>query len=302
MNIQSRVNKYGHYGPFYGPGYANHLPMAQYALFSLGAKEKDLETFESVYLEDHLLVEPVEIPVEISSIESAFGQREAYLSYVEYFQDLVEREGIEKTLRYSVNTLYKGMGTALFHGLIRLAYAVTSDNQYEIVRALAYWACAYQATDLEGRRIPPSMIKPEFIRYIAERDKTFYLMGTEDEKERTLVEALSELFLSTGSFIVLHTITGFEAITTLRKYVDNYSEALDYFTVAVLKALLRVTQDDYKKIYIESDLTWEVIHERAIGSKEAHTIKLVYSVNKLNKLYPLDALRKVAMVQLTLND
>lgn len=300
MKINKLINGYGMYGPFHSQGFVNHLPMAQYALYDLGATEAQIIRFADDYVKKFNLAISSEV-IKIEDWTSHLGHREAYAGYVHYFKDKIEKESLETVVKETLNVLLLGIGSALFHGLIRISYAITLGDLDEVSRALALLACCYQKIEFSGTVIRAENMNVEIYRYISEREGLFYLESTTENKEKTMINSFVELYLSTGSFIVLHTITGLEALINLKLYFEDYEHVLDVYMISVLRALLRVTDKEYKKIVLNQQHSWSTISEITCDLINAHTIKFVYSCQVLNELYPNDNLRIASQIKLKLD-
>lgn len=297
MNINKLIDDYGHFGPFFGDGFTNHVPMVQYALYEMKQSEEKI-----IQVSDHLVekwqLAPATGHVEVINMEDALGNRAAYNGYVKYFKNQLETNSIEAVVKETLSRLKEGLSSMLFHGIIRLSYAVEHGDLNEISRSLAFFACGYERIEFKGRPIPITILKAEFTRFISERDGYFYLRGDIEEKERAIVDSLSELYMNTGSFIVLHTITGFQALVSLRNYFEDFNHILDLFTVCVERVLLRISQSDYKLIKVDVMRSYEELYDITKELKDAHTIKLIYSCSRLDELYHNEKLLTVANIRL----
>lgn len=300
MDINAIINRNGHFWPFYGPGYTNHLPMAQYALYLLGASEDQIKAFEVSYLKETDL-QVVHTKLEVDHLQAHLGVREAYEAYVDFFMKEIDDKPISLVVSETLNALVFGLSSALFHGLIRINYAVVKNDHHEVARALASLACSFEPITFDGEIIVPDQLNEEITRYIKERKGMFYLRGNINEKIEATLQGLLALYLKTGSFIVLHTITGFEALLGLRVYFDDFTHVLDIFIVSVLRALLRIRSEDYRQIHLEREWTWDELVEATLNVKNAHTIKFVYSLKKLKTHYDLPELRTAASIKLKLD-
>ncbi len=72
--------------------------------------------------------------------QSLRGKPDAYPALLDSMRALVERDGVDATLRTLLPDLLPGVAAAAFHGLIRTAHAVQSGHADEVAAALAYWA------------------------------------------------------------------------------------------------------------------------------------------------------------------
>jgi len=309
--INAIINEYSKYSPFHGNGLTNHLPMAQFALHKMGVTNQGIREYSEAYIRRWHVLDPHEHPtIEIKKITDELGNFEAYMSYAVYFLDRISREDPYKVVKEVLNTLYKGLASALFHGIIRLAYAVEADNHIELAHALAFFASVYKETRFAEREIPINDLHKELLCSIPDSEvgkkdhpvNHFYIEGDVKEKEQALAEALAELYTITGSFAVLHTVTGIQALLLLKPLFNNYGEVFDRYTVCVQRALLRVSKEDFKKINLDHSRTdWDEIFHAARSVEDAHTIKLAYSCYKLDKIFENSTFAKAANIKLKLD-
>jgi hypothetical protein len=301
MDINAYINRYGKYGPIYGPGFSNHLPMAFYALHAMACGDESMESLSRKYIEERELIETSVSQKVIGSIGDMLGQSDAYTSYLLYFEEEIRKNGMKVVVKKCLDELAKGLGSSLFHAVIRLSFGLTADNEEEVTRALAYLASSYDAVDVDYKTIESNVAGDELFSFIKHHDQYFCLTGTADEKERVLLDALCELYLSTGSFVVLHTITGYEAIVNLRGYFTDYSKALDNYTLNVLRWLKRVTERDIKDILIDREMEFDEMKSLICGISDVHSIKLLYSTEVLFEKFGLDKLKRVARLKLKID-
>jgi len=299
--IQQLLTDYSHLGPLHGKQLVNHLPMAQVALWKMGADEKSIRTYSEEYISRWQIKPAIVSTHKITSIGDAIGETEAYCAYVIYFKKLLKTEGVDSMLRKGLNYLSKGLASGLFHGLIRIAYGLESGHMDEVCRGLALYASIYHETRFAEKTILPEDLQAGLYAYHLDPEAHFYMSGTIEEKEKALALTLSELYLSTGNFIVLHTITGFHALKILSKYYEDYGQVLDRYTVCVQRALRRLPKDMYKKIVLtEANHNWTSLQKEAIQEKDAHTIKFVYTCMELNKWFESEVFLKNANIKLQL--
>lgn len=284
--IHSQLADYGHYGPLHGDGLINHLPMAQIALWKMGATEEHIKNYSQNYLDQWKIRPTPVLSQKILKLEDALGKEDYYSSYVMYFKHKIRTDGIEKTLKESLDILSKGMASGLFHGLIRIAYGLEADSVDEICRGLALYAVIYHETIFAEKTVESKELPAALFSYHQNDDAHFYMSGTIEEKEVALAETLSQMYLSTGNFIVLHTITGFHALMVLKHHYSDFDDVLNRYTVCVQRAIRRLPKQIYIKIALTDALhDWDRLHEKAIESTDAHTIKFVYTCHELNKLF-----------------
>lgn len=300
MDISHIIQEDGAYWPFYGPGYTNHLPMAQCALYFLGADEEQIRSFTKAYLSE-ITLQLVHSPREVHHINDHLGKREYYEAYVSYFKHNLSVSTQEQVVSDTLNYLLLGISSALYHGLIRIHYAVLLKDDDELARALASLACSYEPIEFNGEIILPEQLYDEISRYILERQGLFYLEGNINHKIEAILEGLLQLYIKTGSFIVLHTLTGFEALLSLRAYFDNFTHVVDVYMVSTLRVLLRITEEDYHDLKIDEIWEWDRIIDFVKACHHPHTIKFIYSLKKLSQHYDHDNFRLAAMIKLKLD-
>jgi hypothetical protein len=284
------------YGPFWGEGFSNHLPMVQAALYNMGHSKEYIEEI-SDYFVDKWSLKPFEVSKTFNSYEEALGNRSMYQALVDYYKIEIEEKGIDVVVCEALNYLEKGLSSILYHGIIRLAFAIENGSVDEVVRALAFYACGFEAIDFEGRPVPITVLKAEFTRFVQMREGYFYMKGRIEDKERAIVDAVSELYMNTGSFVILHTITGFQALMTLKKYFNDFDDILNRFTISVERILLRISQNDYKLIKVDELKPYNKLFSLMNTTQNAHTVKLVYACYRLNEILPNDKLLVVANIK-----
>lgn len=299
--IQKILTEYSHLGPFHSEKLINHLAMAQVALWKMNYDEQYINEFSKMYISRWHIQPATVSDQKIKDIQDALGELDAYCNYVLYFRKIMQDTDYETMLRRSLNVLTKGLASGLFHGIIRTAYAVESGNVDEVCRALALYASIYHESRFAEKVVDPSKLKEALYNYHQTDGENFYMSGSIEEKEKALVDALSDLYLSTGNFFVLHTITGFHALRVLKPHFDNCEEVLDRFTVCAQRAIRRIPKDGYKKIMLTNpSYEWRDLFEMAAQSEDAHTIKFVYTCSELEKQFGLDTFIKDANIKVQL--
>ncbi len=98
----------------------------------------------------------------------------------------------------------------------------------EVERTLAYYITGCHAGCLFKRRISK-------VDGIVEMSK---LIEDEEDKVKGILEILIPAFYNSNSIIMLHCITGLQAVITLKNYFEDYIVALDIFTTTALTHLL----------------------------------------------------------------
>ena len=298
MNIKKTINSYALYSPEYGGGLTNHLPMVQFALYRMGASKSRIIKYSNEYLLEKGIKKAEKSDVNINSIEDELCVEKSYLNYVDYYKNKADFEGIDPIIAGVLNKLYGGLSSALFHGIIRVSYSLQSQNEDEIYRALAYYSSVYEAVPFTRRKIDIAILNDEIQNILTHKSSDyFYLKG-----EIALLESLVELYIRSGSFVVLHCITGYHALMNLKEYYDDFNEVFDRFTVCVQKTLLRVTLDSFKKVSItRKHESWEEILNIACSVNHSHTIKFIYSCFELSKQFNISQLIDIVNIKLIID-
>lgn len=323
MNIEQLINRDAEkYSP-YANGLVNHLPMAQFALYKLTDSIKIAEGYTGYYLERTNVDKVKEDYKKVDSIEKCLGNRNLYESCLELIRKRLKEEDLDLLVSSILNKYTLGLSSGLFHTTIRLAYAIEGyriDNdglQKEVERALAYYITGYKEGELFKRKIPKEeaiekmnkLIENLNIKEIRESDmnlgkklKFFYaneifldrgfiIRGNEDDKVKGILEVLIPAFYNTNNIVMLHTITGLQALVTLKDYFIDYKKALDIFTTTAIAHILTQKDLEIKKEDTKTDKTWEELIELVLNSKDVHTIKFVYTSKKLDYLYNIPELK-----------
>lgn len=283
-----------HFAPQYQHGLTNHLSMTLVALDSCQASEQQLNEFYQHYT----------TRLESLDDESIRHTQRRYLDAQAQYLAELEKHGTEATLKRHISELVTGISAAGFHGIIRLAYAVLSEQHEEIAAALAYWQCEYQflgAQENTSRGSAEQHIakiqeafsaQPEVEGLIADA-----MLKTYQSEPYALFRALPEQltfeqvakitldhYARSDDFNLLHGVTGLHALTLLRPYISDPQQALNYFWQA------------YCAVFASSDLrqqqtckattnSWPELLQLACQSHNDHTIKLALSCRDLDTIF-----------------
>lgn len=322
MDIEELINKDAEkYSP-YASGLVNHLPMGQLALYKLTDDIEKTEEYTDYYVRKVNVDRVKEDYKKVDSIDKCLGNRDLYEACLNLIREKLKEENVDELVKLILNKYTLGLSSGLFHTTIRLAYAIEgykidSGLQREVERALAYYITGYREGGLFKREIPRDNVKKEMnkliedleIKEIRESDmslgkklKTFYqneefldkgftIKGNEDDKVRGILEVLIPAFYNSNNIVMLHTITGLQAVITLKNYFTDYEGALDILTTSAICHILTQKDLDIKKEDTKTGKTWEEIIELVSNSKDVHTIKFVYTSEKLDALYNIPELR-----------
>lgn len=246
------------YSSHYDEGLSNHLSMALIALGKMGASDEILEDFFERYakrLED-------------------------------YDGDAVEPAAdIEATIA----RLSNGVGAAAFHGLIQTAFAVEHGEPIGIAWALKAWEETFLPLGRTTTFMQPfDFDMPEFgniylrMAHIANLPEFRAQLTAEGAvTDKALIEfAVRAYFATNGNFTALHLVTGLDAFLLLEDQCPMDRPSL---VAALSAALLSIRTPRRSDAALSTSADWTELRERAMRSRNDHTIKLTYSCERLSK-------------------
>lgn len=326
MTIGELIIEYGKKDSPYMGNLVNHLPMGQLALYRLSGNldlVKDYSDYFKLKFQINQIKETTDKP---DSLNACLGKRESYESCLMLVRERIMQEGKDKLVSEVLNQYPLGMSSGLFHVLIRLAYAVEGAEleeqlEEEVARALAYYITAYREASILNRRVPISEIYNEMNQLVGHKkirkllesqpstgrqmkalyeDRTFMEMGfvmegSEEDKIKGLISLLLPVFNQSSSIVVLHCVTGLHALVILKKYFNDFQNAIDIYTTCCLAHLLTVEDLTYSKPIEESvSLNWNEMIGQCLSLTDVHTIKFTYSCHELYQIYGIEGLKKSA--------
>jgi len=303
--------------PTYAGGkFSVHLPMSLVALDKMQASGEQLTNFYTNSVEKFRVRDKKNTHKEIISLDDALGQKEYFEDYLKFFKDRLSESTTQDVIIESIPVLIKGMSASAFHPIIRLSYALETENKVEIAMALASWASEYLAFgtgfDQTNRNLEEIIIEanPIGINHsfspgnISDRMKEIGAIlknkGISIQPEEISLNAIREFSLNTfikhNNFTLLHTVTGCFALRSILEYVTDLDEALRYLWEAIVIAYLS-TGSVYEPSGIEArdpKRDWKQIIKDAANSQDDHVIKLVYTSWKEYEYYRSDLYNYIA--------
>ncbi|MGL1889979.1 MAG: questin oxidase family protein [Spirochaetaceae bacterium] len=288
------LDKTRNFPPCYADRLANHLPMVLISLDKIGANKNQLEAFSNHYSKRFL-------KKDVSSI-----YLENYNKEIKIVKTSIDNIGLNQTITQYIDRLINGVTASAFHCLIRLAYAVESEIQDEIINALAYWVIEYEPIELSEINSDDSLdfivSKVEQIRQknsfkdgiiidrVLEAYKIDVFNGFRIQPSSISLDAISklclDLFYTSNNFTILHTVTACHALRLLQPFFNNQENILRHFFQGIIFAY--ITTDHEMQIKEEIDthrLTWDNLLDSIKDSKNDHQIKLMYSLFSEYKHY-----------------
>ena len=287
--------------------------MALVAKAGLGAPESELNRFAAVY-GDRLVAcaEPLRT-LSSANWRRAIGKSGSFDDLRNYFELQIQENGIETTVRDHIDYLVPGIHGAGFHGAIRLAYALEVASPSRVAAGIAYLAetavslgefpivttpdtddpaSVLDAMAATGRfaSLPAlSLISDEMqlaVR-VPEFGELVIQCAITDRTPDLLRRTALQLFASTGDFTSLHAVTGMEALSRLRPFVNDKQtfDASCFIGIAAAYATLgapRLASRD-KLEELAATNVCGVSEISAVGAMadDEHVAKLIYSALRL---------------------
>lgn len=305
MNYQEITGNFNHFHALYGNRLADHLPMAIFALNEMGASAEQVEYFYHRYSKRLTPLTQGQLSIEIDE-EFSWGQ--SYEYYQCFFHIQIQALSKDEFLRKYVNFFAKGLSASAFHALIRLAFAVESQNEDELVNAMALFAIEYQELKPSvGYRSGGLLDSLEEFSYLGEscdfpegiivdrmqaihqriQDLELSVVPA-DLNWNTLAEFCAKVYRHHEDFTILHTVTGLHALRLVSPYLEDESQALQEMAYCVLVACWstgRCFESTFTEPSIEELPSWVEIRNLACQSLNDHVIKLVYTCSHEEEHY-----------------
>ncbi|MHB8378365.1 MAG: questin oxidase family protein [Acidimicrobiales bacterium] len=292
-------------------GLTNHLPMALVAKAALGAGPTELVRFANKYRSRLVAVnEPVERLTNVTW-RRALGERSAYADLQDYFNREIGECGVEETLRGHLHHLVEGVSGAAFHGVIRLAYALDSGELRRVGSGLAYLASSFitlgplerdslrsddpellfgeLAKDHHRSSLTPARTISEEMKRAASNplfSRVVSSLKIDDDTPRRLAHVALKVYASTDDFTALHGVTGLEALSKIRPYVED-RERLDrasfqaltaaYLSIGAPSVWSAARLDD---MVASTKLDGVTVRATAAMSDDAHVAKIVFTSSR----------------------
>jgi len=310
-------------------GLTNHLPMALVAKAGLGAPPEELMRFADRYRRRLVASSEVRERLTRDTWTRALGVTAAYADLTHYFDEAIDRDGVEVTLRRHLDFLVDGISAAAFHGVIRLAYALDAASPPRISAGLAYWAANAVPLAPLGD-VPPISDDPlallqqlaavrewrapaeartifEEMQWVASHDdfrNATPLLAVDHSTPKRLADAALALYATTDDFTALHGVTGMEAIARVRPYAEDVERFDRASFQALAAAYLTIgappiwSGDRLEEMASTTSMDPIAVRSRASLSDDEHVAKLVFTASRLydtshNSLYRAVAERAV---------
>lgn len=327
MTIAKLINEYGEKHSPYMRGLINHLPMAQLALYKMTGDLERVKEFTIDGVNRFKFIPVLEEYPKCESIVNCIGKKDMYESFLDQLRIELKETNVKGYVSDILNTYSLGISSGLFHTVTRLyyameGYALDKDLIEEVRRATSYYITAYTQADIFKRKIRGEDIIEEMEKLIQNQsirdsipneyttiqkietlynnveymEAGFVISGNEDEKVEALLNMLLLMFVNSGNIMVLHCITGLQALLGLKEYYDDFDKALDILTTAIITHLMttgKLNLNSKKRDRLE--FSWNYILSLGSESQNFHSIKFTYSTYEISKKYPVKNLKRAAL-------
>jgi hypothetical protein len=285
--------------------------MALVAKNGLGADAEELQRFATAYSSRITELDQPTTRLDEDTWHSAIGNYDAAADLRDYFVRRVTESGVDETLRSHLPALLPGISGAAFHGVIRLAYAIEVASPSRIAAGLAYLAevgrplrplASGSATShdpasiLAGLSMAPDLPTPKERRTIDEEmravaqselfDATVSSLEITDETDERLSRAALHLYASTDDFTALHGVTGMEATSLIRPWIEDRQLLSRFAFQALVAAYLSIgapplwSEDRLDEFVGFDDRDPTEVAIVAAFSDDEHVSKLVYTARR----------------------
>lgn len=300
-------NKYKDYASDYNGGLSNHIPMVSYSLYELGVPFNEIDKYLNTTVE-RIKISKEDLSklynIDNDNFEKYLGIKDSFGSYYHYFSKKINKSNYLEAIGEFLPILIKGVAARAFHPLIRLSFAVRSENIEEVTKSLSYFASTFLPHEFDA--LPSKSENPlEELKVLVEsinneeysgnliadtigniyrlegfKNNTFTLKGDYEQILHQLDKIINKLYVETQDFTILHGVTSKEAIKTLLPLVKDKEYVLQNYWIAILAAYISIGSPKIKDLNIDipEDLPdFNEIIRANIDSKNDHSIKLANS-------------------------
>lgn len=297
--------------PEYGRQLSSHLPMALAALDALGADAARLDQFAAAYRATHPLAEQPPAGRALRDWPTLLGLFDSLPDLRASLGRVLAEQGHDAVLAQALPRLLESPGAAAFHGLIRVAHALESGVDAELVEALAYWGSRWQPLPEAPPTTLPLIADPAAwldtlddawraqptdsdAPLIAQRMQTtargaawqqhagrLDLSAWPPEALLTaLARAAAARYLLSRNFTVLHLVTGLRAAAVLHAQQPLPDSAWPRLRDAVgaasgVSGLWRTPAAQAPAADADN---WDTLARRACAQDDDHVVKLVHAL------------------------
>lgn len=322
--LDEAFDRFADCGAEFGPGLANHGPMASDALVALGRTES-IAPWVDRYIRK---LEPAAAPttaIEPGAWREALGDYGRWPGWQAFFERELDLHPWENVLRAWVPRLAPGFLASGTHGMLRTAHAVralaaeqTPQRRAELGRGLAFWAARYTTLPVAAPAgpalplaeaipavpvVPPQDRKPGrlitgTVAQLAEHPEfapvihTLDLGGDLDARLSSFTATFARIYLENAAIApiaFIHSVTAPSAIRMLAPVVgpETSRDLLRYAWQAGAAFLAVYTRPGTPAVRVDDvAASYDDLADRAVASADEHAIKFTEACLREHRLNP----------------
>ena len=259
-------------------GFVNHATMGAEALAALGLVDDVPAWVARSHVRDRA-PEATGRPIAPATWHLELGEYDRVGDWVGFFDRKLADEGWRAVVAEVVPVLLPGLGTHLFHGLIRTAHAVRAVEQddgperlQELSRGLAYWAARYGTGRGTVGLAPP-----------ADPASGVEEPGDDPDAVRPVLDLATRaarVFLERPGIVPLHGVTAPAAYLLIDRHLGAAARA------RAVEAFIRTHGELFRQpasvVPVPDDEPADVDVATLAAARDAHPIKLVEAALRLS--------------------
>lgn len=320
------------YGAEYARGLSNHLPMNLVSLYRLGASDEAIQNFYDDYSKKLQPREPAAASLTAATLKEWLGKREGNEELFQFFRAELRGRGRAEFLTYYLNEFMPSAATAAFHPLIRLGFALETNDDDEIAESFAAWSLPFtRLPEPQAVRSAPFAEAVAAAAAIAIPRKEIAAPGIISRAAkaahhpafqaqivvpdtlslRGLAQTALRIFLAKPTFAHLHLVTSCHALRVVAEHYPSPAEPMPipqewlrpyWFAMwAVYVSEGGAGLADLSAVIAkpaDSAPSWPDLAAKACAAPDDHTNKFVYSCQQEAIAYGENAYRWAAQLRL----
>jgi hypothetical protein len=284
-----------------------HVPMVLIARYRLGASAEQLDAFYATLRRPKWSIarNQRKTPIDASNWEASLGRTDMLHAYVRYFRAQVKASGLGATLKGHAPKLCEGAGSAAFHCLIKLGYALDIADKEEATLSLAYWSAHFQATPVTRTKNTPTSLA-DLVATLERSDTIKKLKGRGNIVDRmnlvfrqddfrlalapltiaptkplhAIAATVRQAYTTHHHFTLLHGLTGTHAMRMLLPYLEKPAVPLTQFGHALAAAYMTAVylgRADPRRAVPSKHPTTAALAAVGAAGKKNHLVKVTHS-------------------------
>ena len=305
-----RYKRYQTLSPIYGGGLTNHLPMVLTIYNLLDLDEETIIAKLEAYIEERGIYDMTK-PY---APRSEFDQ--AYINRTSFYLSELNHVGKDIVVGTFLAEKRASIFSALFHGLIRLYYALIEKDDMQIAQALAYFELSSESIKIETKAtLDYPSFNQEFEMLLSQFHELNYEFKATSTMEKAkeilqlplinqrlntvrnitkeqVLQFITNHYIISPDFFTLHLITGFHALVELEEFIYDFEDVLKEFLKLAQVIMMLRYQKSESELFSTISINECLNHVESLS--DFHEVKLLYSVYRLAQLFDDENLIKIA--------